>query len=188
MLLELSTLIDFQEVDRKIYIIGVRSSAAIATFLAFYFNLIFDNVRHVQTTLASEMFEQMLYINSEDAIIGISFPRYSMRTIKAMEFANDRNAKVITITDSVHSPMNLYSSCNLLAKSDMASVIESLVAPMSVINALLVSLINKRQDIVARNLELLEKTWDDYQIYGTDEIDEIDDSIHMHYPAGDSYE
>ena len=173
---------------KKIYVVGIRSCAPLASYLAFNLKMIFEDVILIESNNASEMFEQMLYINSEDAIIGISFPRYSMRTIKAMEFANDRNAKVITITDSVHSPMNLYSSCNLLAKSDMASVIESLVAPMSVINALLVSLINKRQDIVARNLELLEKTWDDYQIYGTDEIDEIDDSIHMHYPAGDSYE
>ena len=85
----------------------------------------------------------MLRIDEEDCIIGISFPRYSMRTLKAMEFANDRSAKVITITDSVHSPMNLYSSCNLLARSDMVSIVDSLVAPLSVINALVVALCMK---------------------------------------------
>ena len=82
----------------------------------------------LKTTSISETFEQMIRIDGQDAMIGISFPRYSMRTLKAMEFANDRNAKVITVTDSVHSPMNLYSSCNLLARSDMVSIVDSLVA------------------------------------------------------------
>ena len=94
----------------------------------------------LKTTSLSEVFEQMLRIGKEDAIIGISFPRYSMRTLKAMEFANDRNARVITITDSVHSPMNLYSSCNLLARSNMVSIVYSLAAPLSLINALVVAL------------------------------------------------
>ena len=94
----------------------------------------------LNTTSVSETFEQMIHIGPKDCFIGISFPRYSMRTLKAMEFANDRNAKVIAITDSIHSPMNLYSSCNLLARSDMVSVVDSLVAPLSVINALVVAL------------------------------------------------
>ncbi len=168
---------------RKIYIIGVRSCAPLASYLAFQLNLIFDQVQLISTSNVSEVFEQMLHIGPEDAIIGISFPRYSVRTLKAMEFANDRNAKVITLTDSVHSPMNLYSSCNLLARTDMASVMESLVAPMSIINALLVALCNRRQDQVAKNLELLEQTWEDYQVYEPDEIDSIDDALKMHYPT-----
>ena len=94
---------------------------------------------------------QMVRIGKEDVIIGISFPRYSMRTLKAMEFANNRSAKVITLTDSVHSPMNLYSSCNLIADSDMASIVDSLVAPLSVINALIVALCMKNREMLRRH-------------------------------------
>ena len=120
-------------------------------------------------------------------IIGISFPRYSMRTLKAMEFANNRSAKVITLTDSVHSPMNLYSSCNLIADSDMASIVDSLVAPLSVINALIVALCMKKRRDVAKTLEMLEGIWDEYQVYENDEINAIDDSIKMRYAKiGDS--
>ena len=120
-------------------------------------------------------------MNESDVIIGISFPRYSMRTLKAMEFANNRSAKVITLTDSVHSPMNLYSSCNLIADSDMASIVDSLVAPLSVINALIVALCMKKQNEVAKTLEMLEDIWDEYQVYENDEINYIDDSIKMRY-------
>lgn len=107
-------------------------------------------------------------------IIGISFPRYSMRTLKALEFANNRNAKVITLTDSIHSPMNLYSSCNLIARSDMASIVDSLVAPLSVINALVVALCMRKQREVTATLEDLEKIWDEYQVYNNDEINLAD--------------
>ena len=164
-----------------IYIIGIRSCAPLANFLAFYFNLIFDNVHLLQTNNSSEIFEQMVRISEKDAIIGISFPRYSMRTLKAMEFANNRSAKVITLTDSVHSPMNLYSSCNLIAKSDMASIVDSLVAPLSVINALIVALCMKKQGEVAQTLEMLEDIWNEYQVYENDEINQIDDHLKMRY-------
>ena len=170
---------------RNIYIIGIRSCAPLAGFLAFYFNLMFENVRLLHTNSSSEIFEQMVHISSEDVIIGISFPRYSMRTLKAMEFANNRSAKVITLTDSVHSPMNLYSSCNLIAKSDMASIVDSLVAPLSVINALIVALCMKKQSEVADTLEMLEDIWDDYQVCENDEIDHMDDSMKMHYAKPD---
>lgn len=147
----------------------------------------FENVRLIQTSSSSEIFEQMVRIGKEDVIIGISFPRYSMRTLKAMEFANNRSAKVITLTDSVHSPMNLYSSCNLIADSDMASIVDSLVAPLSVINALIVALCMKKQRDVAKTLEMLEGIWDEYQVYENDEINVIDDSIKMRYAKiGDS--
>lgn len=164
-----------------IYIIGIRSCAPLANFLAFYFNLIFDNVHLLQTNNSSEIFEQMVRIGENDVIIGISFPRYSMRTLKAMEFANNRNAKVITLTDSVHSPMNLYSSCNLIANSDMASIVDSLVAPLSVINALIVALCMKKQSEVATTLEMLEDIWNEYQVYENDEINRIDDHLKMRY-------
>lgn len=166
---------------KHIYIVGIRSCAPLAAFMAFYFNLMFENVTLLQTNNSSELFEQMVRIGKEDVIIGISFPRYSMRTLKAMEFANNRNAKVITLTDSVHSPMNLYSSCNLIARSDMASIVDSLVAPLSVINALIVALCMKKQTEVAKTLETLEEIWDEYQVYENDEINYIDDKIKMRY-------
>ena len=166
---------------KHIYVIGIRSCAALASFFAFYLNLIFDNVHLIQTNSLSEIFEQMVRIGKDDVIIGISFPRYCMRTLKAMEFANNRNAKVITLTDSVHSPMNLYSSCNLIADSDMSSIVDSLVAPLSVINALIVALCMKKQTKVAKTLEMLEDIWDEYQIYESDEINYINDSIKMQY-------
>ena len=155
---------------KNIYVVGIRSCAPLAEFLAFYLNLIFDGVRLLNTNSASELFEQMIRIGEKDVIIGISFPRYSMRTLKALEFANNRNAKVITLTDSIHSPMNLYSSCNLIARSDMASIVDSLVAPLSVINALVVALSMRKQKTVVATLEALEKIWDEYQVYNNDEI------------------
>lgn len=166
---------------KHLYIIGIRSCAPLASFLAFYCNLMFENVHLLTTNSSSELFEQMLRIGAEDAIIGISFPRYSMRTLKALEFANNRNAKVITITDSVHSPMNLYSSCNLIADSDMASIVDSLVAPLSVINALIVALCMKKQKEVAGTLTTLEDIWGEYQVYENDEINYINDSVKIHY-------
>lgn len=166
---------------KHIYIVGIRSCAPLAAFMAFYFNLMFENVTLLQTNNSSELFEQMVRISKDDVIIGISFPRYSMCTLKAMEFANNRNAKVITLTDSVHSPMNLYSSCNLIARSDMASIVDSLVAPLSVINALIVALCMKKQGEVAKTLETLEDIWNEYQVYENDEINYIDDKIKMRY-------
>lgn len=165
----------------RIYIVGIRSCAPLAGFLSFYLNLMFEDVRLLQTNSSSELFEQMLRIDEKDVIIGISFPRYSMRTLKALEFANNRSAKVITITDSIHSPMNLYSSCNLIADSDMASIVDSLVAPLSVINALIVALCMKKQTEVAGTLTSLEDIWEEYQVYEKDEIDYLDDSIKIHY-------
>lgn len=166
---------------QTIYLIGVRSCEPLADFLHFYLNMIRGNVVLIKTTSVSEMFEQMIRVGEKDAVIGISFPRYSMRTLKAMEFANDRNAKVITITDSIHSPMNLYSSCNLLARSDMVSIVDSLVAPLSVINALVVALCLRRPDDVKRNLEALEDVWNNYQVYLNDEINFIDEEPILNY-------
>ena len=164
-----------------IYIMGLRSNEPLAAFLHFYLNMIRGNVRLINTTSVSETFEQMMHISNKDCFIGISFPRYSMRTLKAMEFANDRNAKVIAITDSIHSPMNLYSSCNLLARSDMVSIVDSLVAPLSVMNALVVALCLKCPQEVKRNLEMLEETWNNYQVYLNDEINFIDDEPMLNY-------
>lgn len=108
-----------------------------------------------------------------------------MRTLKALEFANNRSAKVITLTDSIHSPMNLYSSCNLIARSDMASIVDSLVAPLSVINALVVALCMRKQKEVVATLEDLEKIWDEYQVYNNDEINMADgQDIELKNPGG----
>ena len=167
--------------SKRIYIVGIRTCAPLAQFLAFYLSMVFDNVVNLQTNSCSELFEQMIHIGKDDCIIGISFPRYSMLTLKALEFATNQNAKVITITDSVYSPMNLYSSCNLLARSDMVSIVDSLVAPLSVINALVVSMCLKRPQEVKRNLEMLEETWNNYQVYLNDEINFIDDEPMLNY-------
>lgn len=156
----------------KIYILGVRSCAALASFLGFYLNLMFDNVKLIHTNSVSEMFEQIHRISSEDVVIGISFPRYSKRTLKAMEFAHSRKAKCITITDSALSPLTQYADYSLLARSDMASFVDSLVAPLSVVNALIVSLSLKKKDQIMKSLEDLEKIWNEYQVY-----DEEDSSI-----------
>ncbi len=164
---------------RRIYVIGIRSCAPLASFLSFYLNLIGPNVTAVTTNSSSEIFEQLIRIGEEDVIIGISFPRYSMRTLKALEFASNRKAKVITLTDSVHSPMTLYSSCNLIARSDMASIVDSLVAPLSVVNALVVALCMKKQKEVISTLETLEEIWDEYQVYSKDELNMVGDKVEL---------
>ena len=163
--------------SRKVYVVGLRSSAALAQFLVFYLRMAVKNIETVTTNSSSEMFEQMINVGEEDAVIGISFPRYSMRTLKAMEFANNRSAKVIAITDSIHSPMSLYSSCNLFARTDMATIVDSLVAPMSLINALIVAVCIRNSGTVVHNLEELDKVWEDYQITNNDEINYLDEGL-----------
>ena len=150
---------------RRIYVLGVRSSAALSDFLTFYFKLIFDDVRQIQTSLASEMFEQMLRVEKDDVVIGISFPRYSTSSVRAMEFARDQGATVIAITDSEMSPLYDTANFRLLAKSDMASFVDSLVAPLSVINALIVAVGRKKSNEVTATFNRLESIWDEYQVY-----------------------
>lgn len=164
---------------KKVYIIGIRSCEPLASFLAYYMNLVRDNVIQIHTSNTSEIFEQLFRIDEDDVIIGISFPRYSRSILKALEFADNRRVRVITLTDSVNSPMNMYSSCNLIAKTDMASVVDSLVAPLSVINALIVSLCLKKQEDVTKTLSLFEEIWDEYQVY-----EENDDIKHINKSGG----
>lgn len=161
---------------RNIYIVGLRSCEPLARMMQFYLNMIRGNVHLICSSSTSEMFEQMIRVNEKDVVIGISYPRYSMRTLKMIEFANDRNAKVITMTDSIHSPMCLYSSCNLMARTDMVSIVDSLVAPLSLINALVVALCLKRPNDVKKHLEALEYVWDNYQVYQKDEINFLDET------------
>ena len=158
---------------KKVYVVGIRNSAPLADYLSSYLNLICDHVIKIQTSGSSEVFEQMLRINEKDVVVGISFPRYSMRTIKALEFASSRQAKVITLTDSANSPVNLYSSCNLIARSEMATIVDSLTAPMSVINALVVALYMKRKKKALDSLENLEQVWNEYQVYHKDELNPV---------------
>jgi DNA-binding MurR/RpiR family transcriptional regulator len=150
---------------KKIYLLGVRSSAPLASFLGFYFNLIFDNVRLVHTTSVSEMFEQILRAGEGDVVIGISFPRYSKRTVKAMQYVKSQGAKVIAITDSNESPLAIYANHSIIARSDMASFVDSLVAPLSVINALIVAIGMRKKESIYQTFEKLENIWDEYQVY-----------------------
>lgn len=162
---------------RTVYVIGLRSCEPLAEFFGFYLQMIRGNVVILKSTSATEVFEQMIRIGDQDAIVGISFPRYSMRTLKAMQFASDRNARVIAVTDSLHSPMNLYSSCNLIARSDSISIVDSLVAPLSLLNALVVAMCIKRPNDIRKNLKDLEYAWSNYQVYLNDEINFIDDDV-----------
>ncbi len=150
---------------KHIYIVGVRSSAAIATYMSFYFRNIFDNVRLVESSATSEMMEQMLHVGEGDVVIGISLPRYSSRTVKLLEYAHDCGAEVVVITDSVEAPAAKIANHTLVAKSDMVSVVDSLVAPMSLVNALIVSIGRKREQEMSRIFENLEKIWEEYEVY-----------------------
>lgn len=150
---------------QMIYIIGMRSSSSLASFMYHYLNLVFPHVRLVRTTSGSEIFEQLLRINDKDAIVGISFPRYSKRIINALGYAKKQGAKVISITDSAASPIAANADDLLLAKSDMASFVDSLVAPLSIINALIVAIGRKKQDEIAETFGKLERIWDEYDVY-----------------------
>ena len=150
---------------KNIYIIGVRSSATLANLMNFNFRMIFDNTKFVQTTSGSEMFEQIMRIGEGDVMIAISFPRYSKRIVNAVEFARKAGASVVALTDSEHSPIAEYASELLIAQSGMASFVDSLVAPLSVINALIVALSKKKQEELTVRLHALERIWAEYDVY-----------------------
>lgn len=152
---------------RKIYILGVRSSAAIASFAAFYLRYLCDNVILIDTSSSSELFEQMFRINSEDVCIAISFPRYSNQTVKALSFAKDRGATIISITDGELSPIAPFATYLLVAKSNMVSFVDSLVAPLSLINALIAACARQKSDDVYNHFKALEEIWDEYHVYRT---------------------
>lgn len=156
---------------KRIYILGVRSSSALASFLGFYFNLLFENVTLVHTNSVSEIFEQVLRVGPGDVLFGISFPRYSKRTLSAMKYARDRGARVIALTDSQLSPLARVADHVLLARSDMASFVDSLVAPLSVINALIVAVGMSRRDEIEHTFNKLECIWEEYDVYEKPEDD-----------------
>jgi len=154
-----------------IYIFGLRSSAAIASFMGFYFNFLFENVRIVNENSVSEVFEQILRIGSNDVMIALSFPRYSKRTIKAMRYARDRQATVIGITDNDNSPIAKLADIPLCARSDMVSFVDSLVAPLSLVNALIVAVSAKAKDSeLQTDFARLEAMWSEYDVYEKNEL------------------
>ena len=153
-------------IDAKhIYISGMRSASLLSGFLGYYFNLMFPDVRTVQATSSSEMFEQLFRIEEGDVFIGISFPRYSKRIIDAIDFAKSKGAVTVALTDSEASPLAQGADHLLIARSDMASFVDSYVAPLSVINALIVALSKKKKQDVAETFEKLEAIWDEYDVY-----------------------
>ena len=149
----------------NIYVMGARSSASLAGFLAHNLGMIFDSVKLVQTSSSDEMFEQMLNVGEGDVLIAISFPRYSNKIIHAVNYAKSKGARVIAITDSQTSPIAMLADRKLLAKSDMASFVDSLVAPLSIINAIIVAVARKNQDALTQRLRRLEEIWDEYEVY-----------------------
>lgn len=150
---------------KKIYVLGVRSSAPLASYLGYYLNLFFGNVHVTLTNSISETFEQILKISPEDCMIGISFPRYSKRTVKAMEYAKKQGAGVVAVTDNDESPIAANADCVLKAYSSMESFVDSLVGPMSLMNALIIAISRQRKEEVERNLTTLENIWKEYDVY-----------------------
>lgn len=155
---------------KHVYIVGMRSSTCLASFLGFYFNLLLDNVYIIHDTAVSEVYEQMMRIKEGDVFIGISYPRYSRRTLRAMKFAKSTGASVIGITDAESSPFVGVADTLLYAKSNMVSFLDSLVAPMSLINALIVSVGAKLKTDIESTFSRLESIWKDYEVYETGEL------------------
>lgn len=150
---------------KRIYIIGVRSASALANFLGYYLNFMFNNVHIITASGASEMFEKVVGINQEDVVIAISFPRYSSATVKGVQYCRSTGATVVGLTDSRQSPLGQNSDYVLVAKSDMLSLVDSLVAPLSVVNALIVSLASSKKQTLAETFSTLERFWEEYNIY-----------------------
>ena len=156
---------------RNIYIIGVRSAGTLASFLSYNLTLAFDNIRQVDANGASEMFEQIMRIDEKDVVIGISFPRYSKRTMRALNVASEQGPAFSALTDSITSPLAQYASILLIAQSDMASYVDSLVAPMSLINALIVGVTLKKRNEVEQVFMELEQIWEEYKVYDKNNVD-----------------
>lgn len=150
---------------KRVYIIGVRSAAPLANFLGYYLNYMFNNVHVVSGVGVGEMFERIVGVNSEDVVVAFSFPRYSSSTTKGAQYARSAGARVIGITDSALSPLGQCSDCVLLAKSDMVSLVDSLVAPLSVVNAMIVAVAAKKEKELSKTFSDLERIWDEYNVY-----------------------
>ena len=160
------TVVDKLMSARHIYILGVRSSSFLAGYLHFYLHLIFENVTLVTTNSAGDILESILRIGPGDVLVGISFPRYSQSTVKGVRYAHDRGADVVSITDSELSPLYPLSSVALMARSDMISFVDSLVAPFSLLNALIVAAGHRKNADIAQIFDRLENIWDEYGVFG----------------------
>ena len=162
---EFNTAVDAILKAKRVYILGVRSVAPLANFLGHYLNYMFNNVHVISGFSAGEMFEKIVSVNSEDVIIAFSFPRYSASTTKGARYCRSAGATVIGITDSKESPLGQCSDHILVAKSDMVSLVDSLVAPLSLVNALIVAIAAKREKELSQTFANLERIWDEYDVY-----------------------
>ena len=151
-----------------LYLVGMRSSAALASFMAFYMNFLLDNVRLIHDTTSNEVYEQIMHIGPGDVYVGISYPRYSSSSLKAMEFAKSRGATVVALTDNANSPFAQAADIRLYAKSDMVSFLDSLIAPMSLINALIVAVAARKPETLAQTFNYLEELWSRYEVFTAD--------------------
>lgn len=150
---------------RRIYILGARSAAPLANFLGYYLEFMFNNVRVITASGASEVFEKLMGLNEEDVLIAFSFPRYSAATVKGAQYSRTTGATVIGFTDSRLSPLGQNSDYVLVAKSDMVSLVDTLVAPLSVVNALIVALTSGQEQILSKKFDALERVWEEYNVY-----------------------
>ena len=156
---------------KRIFVIGVRSAAPLANFMGYYLNYMFDRVHVVTTSGGSEMFERLVNVEAGDVVIAFSFPRYSTATVKGVQYCRSVGASVVGLTNSNISPLAQNSDFVLVAKSDMVSLVDSLVAPLSLVNALLVALASGREEILAKNFDTLERVWEEYNVYEKRESD-----------------
>ncbi len=150
---------------KKIYILGARTCSSIASFLGFYLNMISDNVKTIASNSASETFEQIYRVNKDDVVIAISYPRYSVRTMNAVKYAESKGSTVIAITDNIKAPITSYATYSLIADSDMTNFVDSLVAPLSLCNALVAAMVIRHKEKIAKTFSDLETIWVDYEVY-----------------------
>ena len=150
---------------KTVYITGARSSEPIARLLHHNLSLIFDNVRFITPTSSAEVFEQMYSVSEEDCVIAFSFPRYSSKMVNCVKYAKSNNASVVVFTDSDISPLAEFSDYLITAQSDMASFMDSLVAPLSIVNAIVVEITRRKEDEITKRFDRLEKIWDEYEVY-----------------------
>lgn len=150
---------------KHIYVMGARSTESLALFIKYNLSLIFDNVKFIQPTSTAEVFEQMFSIGKDDVLIAFSFPRYSSKMVSAVKYARQNLSNVVVFTDSDISPLAEYATCLITAQSDMASFMDSLVAPISIINAIIVEITRRREKEITERFDKLEKVWDEYDVY-----------------------
>lgn len=162
---EFDKAVRFINEGKRLYILGARSAAYLAGLLGYYFKMLFDNVIIVDANSTSETLEQIYNMKPGDVMMGITFPRYSKRTIRALEFAKDHGAKTIVLTDNMQSPIIEFADCKLLAKSDVMTIVDSLVCPLSVVNALVTAVALLRKEDVEKRLMALEDLWNEYDVY-----------------------